>query len=67
MLTGELTATIDGAGTTARAGEVVFVPAGGLFALDNASDAPATAWVTTSTGLEATLADGSSISPSWAR
>lgn len=67
VLTGELTATLDGAGATARAGEVVFVPAGSLFALDNASDAPATAWVTTTIGLEATLADGSSISPPWAR
>jgi quercetin dioxygenase-like cupin family protein len=66
VLTGELTATIDGAGTTVRAGDVIFVPAGGQFALDNASDAPATAWVTTSTGLEGTLADGSSISPPWA-
>jgi quercetin dioxygenase-like cupin family protein len=67
VLTGELTATIDGVGTTARAGEVVFVPAGGQFALDNTSDSAATAWVTTSIGLEATLADGSSISPPWVR
>ncbi len=66
VLTGELTATIDGAGTTVRAGEVAFVPAGSQFALDNASDSPATAWVTSSIGLEATLADGSSIRPPWA-
>jgi len=67
VLTGELTATIDGVGTTVRAGEVVFVPAGAQFALDNTSDSAATAWVTTSIGLEATLADGSSISPPWVR
>ncbi|GAA3336222.1 cupin domain-containing protein [Amorphoplanes nipponensis] len=67
VLTGELTATIDGAATTVRRGEVAFVPAGARFALDNTADAPATAWVTTSVGLEATLPDGSSISPPWVR
>ena len=67
VLTGELTATIDGVGATVRSGEVAFVPAGAGFALDNTSGAPATAWVTTSVGLEATLADGSSISPPWVR
>ena len=67
VLTGELTASINGAATTLRAGEVAFVPAGALFGLDNVSGAPATAWVTTSIGLEATLADGSTISPPWVR
>jgi quercetin dioxygenase-like cupin family protein len=67
VLTGELTATINGAAAALRAGEVAFVPAGALFGLDNVSDAPATAWVTTSIGLEATLADGSLISPPWVR
>jgi len=67
VLTGELTATIDGAGTEVRSGDVVFVPAGASFALDNTAGAPATAWVTTTVGLEATLADGSSISPPWVR
>ena len=38
-----------------RAGEVAFVPAGALFALDNVSGEAATAWVTTSIGIEATL------------
>ena len=67
VLTGELTATLDGVAATLGAGEVAFVPAGARFALDNRSDAPATAWVTTSVGLEATLPDGSSISPPWVR
>jgi len=67
VLSGQLTATIDGTGATVGAGEVVLVPAGARVALDNASDAAATAWVTTSAGLEATLPDGSSISPPWVR
>ncbi|MEU8233839.1 cupin domain-containing protein [Actinoplanes sp. NPDC048967] len=67
VLSGELTATVDGAGTEVRSGDVVFVPAGASFALDNTSGAPATAWVTTTVGLEATLADGSSIRPPWVR
>jgi quercetin dioxygenase-like cupin family protein len=67
VLSGEVTATIEQVATTVRAGEVAFVPAGALVRLDNASEAPAAAWVTTSTGLEATLPDGSSISPPWVR
>ncbi|BCJ55498.1 cupin [Actinoplanes sp. NBRC 14428] len=65
LLTGEVTATIDGEASTVRAGEAAFVPAGASFALDNTSGGPATAWVTTSVGLRATLADGSEISPPW--
>lgn len=67
VLAGELTATIDDAGTVVRAGEVAFVPAGARFSVDNVSGAPATAWVTTTVGLEATMADGSTISPPWVR
>ena len=67
VLGGELTATIEGDRSVVRAGEVAFVPAGALFALDNVSGEAATAWVTTSIGIEATLADGSTISPPWAR
>jgi quercetin dioxygenase-like cupin family protein len=65
VLAGTLTATIDGAGTEVPAGGVVHVPAGATFGLDNNSDAPAAAWVTTSVGLRATLADGTTISPPW--
>jgi quercetin dioxygenase-like cupin family protein len=67
VLTGELTATVEDAVTTVRAGDVIFVPAGARFGLDNTSATAATAWVTTSVGLEATLADGSTISPPWVR
>ncbi|MEU4216959.1 cupin domain-containing protein [Actinoplanes sp. NPDC026623] len=67
IVSGEVTATIDGIVTALRAGEVAFVPAGAMFGLDNPSGAPATAWVTTSVGFEATLPDGSSISPPWVR
>jgi quercetin dioxygenase-like cupin family protein len=67
VLSGEVTATIDGVGSAVRAGEVAFVPAGATFGLDNTSAVPATAWVTTTVGLEATLPDGTSISPPWVR
>lgn len=67
VLTGELTATIEQAVSTVRAGDVLLVPAGARFGVDNVSDAPATAWVTTSIGLQATLPDGTSISPPWVR
>ena len=48
-------------------GDVVLVPAGSRLALDNPGPAPAVAWVTTSVGLEARLADGTAISPPWVR
>lgn len=49
------------------AGDAIVVPAGSSLRVDNASHEPATAWVTTSVGLEAVLADGSRISPPWVR
>ena len=67
LLSGELTVTVDGAPGSVRAGDVVFVPAGAAFRIDNTSAEPATAWVTTSVGLRATLPDGSAISPPWVR
>ncbi|GID92661.1 cupin domain-containing protein [Amorphoplanes digitatis] len=67
IMSGEVTVSIDGVVSALRPGEVAFVPAGAMFGLDNASGVPATAWVTTSVGLEATLPDGSSISPPWVR
>ncbi|GGQ54917.1 cupin domain-containing protein [Couchioplanes azureus] len=66
LLSGEVTTTIDGETATVRAGEAAFVPAGAQFAIDNTSGQPATAWVTTSAGLRATLADGTELSPPWA-
>ena len=51
----------------ASAGDAIVVPAGAVFKIDNHSGQRASAWVTTSVGLEAMLADGSSISPPWVR
>jgi hypothetical protein len=62
-----LAVTLDGVTGTLAPGEVVLVPAGAQFQVDNRSGATATAWVTTSVGLEATMPDGSLISPPWVR
>jgi len=67
LVSGELTVTVDGVPGEMGAGDVAFVPAGALFRVDNTSAGPASAWVTTSAGLQATLPDGSRISPQWAR
>jgi mannose-6-phosphate isomerase-like protein (cupin superfamily) len=52
---------------SAAAGDAVIVPAGSAVQIGNAGPGVATAWVTTSVGLEAILADGSRISPPWVR
>ncbi|MCA2214870.1 cupin domain-containing protein [Jidongwangia harbinensis] len=67
QLTGELTVTVDGVTGTLGAGDVLVVPAGGELTIDNPSAEPGTAWVTTSVGFQATLPDGSTISPPWTR
>lgn len=67
LLGGELTVTLDGVTSCVGPGEVVLVPAGAELKADNRTAATATAWVTTSVGLEATLPDGSRISPPWVR
>ncbi|HEY1918112.1 MAG TPA: cupin domain-containing protein [Streptosporangiaceae bacterium] len=73
MLGGTLQVTVDtsadGTGTAEKAGpgDVIVVPAGASFQVDNPGDEPATAWVTTSVGLQATMADGSRVSPPWVR
>jgi len=54
-------------GQPVRPGDAVLVPAGSALRLDNPGDEPAAAWVTTSAGLEATLPDGSTLAPPWAR
>jgi mannose-6-phosphate isomerase-like protein (cupin superfamily) len=48
-----------------RDGDVAVLPAGATVRVDNTGEAPVTAWVTTSVGLEAELADGSRIVPPW--
>jgi quercetin dioxygenase-like cupin family protein len=65
LLEGELTVTLDGIAAVLAAGDVVLVPAGSELRLDGGT-AGATAWVTTTPGLEAVMADGSRIVPPWA-
>jgi quercetin dioxygenase-like cupin family protein len=67
LLSGRLTVTLDGESSVLAPGEIALVPAGAEFRVDNESGAPAVAWVTTSVGLQATLPDGSLISPPWVR
>ncbi|HEY5362419.1 MAG TPA: cupin domain-containing protein [Streptosporangiaceae bacterium] len=56
-----------GSSAEACAGDAIVVPAGTVLKIDNLDDQRASAWVTTSVGLEAVLADGSSIRPPWVR
>jgi quercetin dioxygenase-like cupin family protein len=56
-----------GPGTEAAPGDAILVPAGAVLQVDNPGAGPAAAWVTTSVGLEAVLADGSAVSPPWVR
>ncbi len=65
LLTGQLTVTLDGVSSTLTPGEVILVPPGSSLCIDNDAAEPATAWVTTSVGLQATMANGAVISPPW--
>lgn len=65
LLEGELTVTLDGIATVLAAGDVVLVPADSELRLDGGT-AGATAWVTTTPGFEAVMADGSRTAPPWA-
>jgi quercetin dioxygenase-like cupin family protein len=65
VLSGTIRASLDGQADDAAAGDVIVVPAGAQFGVDNPGDEPATAWVTTSVGLLGVLPDGSWISPPW--
>jgi quercetin dioxygenase-like cupin family protein len=62
---GELSVSLDGAGSRVSAGDVLVVPAGTEFRADNEGPETAEAWVTTSAGFQATLPDGSTIIPPW--
>ena len=66
VMTGELLVTLDGATHTAQPGDAVLVPAGSELRVDTGPQG-ATAWVTTTPGLEAVMADGTRLSPPWAR
>ena len=67
VLSGTVRASLDGQAEDAAAGDVIVVPAGAQFGVDNLASEPATAWVTTSVGLLGVLPDGSWISPPWTR
>jgi mannose-6-phosphate isomerase-like protein (cupin superfamily) len=67
VLSGSPTLALDGVSSELTPGRVVLAPAGARVRLDNPGGTPAELWVTTSVGLEAELADGSSLSPPWTR
>jgi quercetin dioxygenase-like cupin family protein len=59
VLGGTVRVTVDGQPEEASAGDVILVPAGARFGVDNLTDQPVTAWVTTSVGFAGVLPDGS--------
>lgn len=65
VLSGTIQASVDGQAEHVTAGDVILVPAGAQFGVDNPTDEPATAWVTTSVGFRGILPDGSWITPPW--
>ncbi|WP_029429977.1 cupin domain-containing protein [Blastococcus sp. URHD0036] len=65
VLTGELSASVDGTRSALGPGDVLVVPPGAEFAVDGGPEG-CTAWVTTTPGLEAVLPDGSRLRPPWA-
>ena len=64
ILAGSATVTLDDQKHGVTAGDVVIVPTGSLFGIDTGAE-PLSAWVSTSVGLRAALADGSWITPPW--
>jgi quercetin dioxygenase-like cupin family protein len=66
VLDGELHVTLDGETSALGCGDVVLVPAGTELRVD-AGAAGATAWVSTTPGLQAITADGTRITPPWAQ
>jgi quercetin dioxygenase-like cupin family protein len=65
VLSGTIQASVDDKTEQATAGDVILVPPGARFGVDNLADAPATAWVTTTVGFRGVLPDGSWIIPPW--
>jgi quercetin dioxygenase-like cupin family protein len=65
VLSGIIDVSLDGQAEQAAAGDVILVPPGTQFGVDNQADGPATAWVTTSIGFRGVLPDGSWIAPPW--
>ena len=65
VLGGTIRASVNGQAEEAVVGDVILVPAGAEFGIDNLAGEPATAWVTTSAGFRGVLPDGSWITPPW--
>ncbi len=66
VLDGELWITLDGVHTELRRGDVALIPENSELRVD-AGPLGATAWVTTTPGLEAVMGDGSRMIPPWAQ
>ncbi|MFE2313432.1 cupin domain-containing protein [Streptomyces sp. NPDC059441] len=66
LLTGELLITLDGRTERITAGDTAIINPGATLGIENQTQETATAWVTTSIGLQAELADGSVLTPPWA-
>lgn len=67
LLSGALRVTLDDLATDLAVGDAVLVPAGSSLRLDNEGERAAEAWVTTSVGLQAVMADGTWLAPPWVR
>jgi quercetin dioxygenase-like cupin family protein len=65
LLSGTVRVGLDDDYQDATAGDAIVVPAGALFRVDNLADEPMTAWVTTTAGFGAVMADGSWLTPAW--
>ncbi|MFF2808389.1 cupin domain-containing protein [Streptomyces sp. NPDC058000] len=66
VLSGRPEFTIDGETAELGAGDAAVAPAGSRLSLSNHTDRTAEIWVTTRVGLNARLADGSTLTPPWA-
>ena len=65
VLGGTMSAEINGERFEVTEGDVIVVPAGASFGLDNVSDEQGSVWASTSVGFEAELADGTRLAPPW--
>lgn len=66
VLDGELHLTIDGVAAVLQQGDAALVPADSELRVDGGPRG-ASAWVTTTPGLEAVMGDGTRLTPPWAR
>jgi len=66
VLAGQLKVTLDGIEHLLQPGDVALVPAHSELRVE-AGATDASAWVTSTPGLEATMADGTRLAPAWAR